>query len=85
MKINVVMLIANSDSKVLNSENVFVHLTDSQLSEVQKYQYAGGFKRFSIDVYDEEKERENSRFYKINREMADRQVEHFLKSNLIIN
>jgi hypothetical protein len=80
MTTNVVMLRANVD----NTESVIVHLTNPQLGEVQKYQYAGGFKRFSIDVLDEKNERSGSKFFKLNREMADREVTRFLKSNLII-
>jgi hypothetical protein len=81
MKIHQVILTANSSSK----DKSLVHVTTQELKELQQLEYAGGFKRFSIDILKEYQESKTYKYFNLNREMAAAEVTHFLKRNLIIN
>jgi hypothetical protein len=80
MKIYEVILSANTVKK----DNSILHLTKTELKEVEKMQNLGGFKRFSVDIAQEYDQNKRSKFFALNRELSNRELTHFLERNFII-
>ena len=80
MKIYEVILSANT----LKKDNSVLHLTKTELKEVEKMQNLGGFKRFSVDIAQEHDQNKRSKFFALNRELSNRELTHFLERNFII-
>lgn len=81
MKIYEIILSAKTTKK----DNSVLHLTKTELKEVEKLQNAGGFKRFSIDIMKEYSQSKRSKFFELNRELSNRELNYFLERNFILN